>query len=68
MAFFIVTVVKPLNLTDELKTSICKEDDKAIAECSLTTQSELYHFTAFQLHTPLKLKDLRNENGELWRG
>lgn len=31
-------------------------------------QSELYNFIAFELRTSLKLKELRNENGELWVG
>jgi hypothetical protein len=32
------------------------------------TQSELYNFIGFELHTSLKLQELRNENGELWVG
>jgi hypothetical protein len=50
-----------------VKTPI-ENEENAIAERCLTMQSELYHFIGFELHTALKLKDLRNENGELWRG
>lgn len=45
-----------------------EEEEKVLAKCSLMMQSELYNFIGFELRTSLKLKELRNENGELWVG